>query len=65
MDSEMRKRVFLYYSGIFKPVYELYRLNQNPIYAVQRFCPLEFSENIILRLKSKIMIWLSAGFSKM
>ena len=37
MNTEMRKRVFLYYSGLIRPIYELFKLKSSPVYAVQRF----------------------------
>ena len=38
MHNGLRERCLLYYSGLFNPVYELYKLKAEPQYAVQRYC---------------------------
>lgn len=41
MDDEFKERFFSYYSALIQPIYKQYKLKDEPIYAVQRFCSLE------------------------
>lgn len=41
MDDEFKERCFSYYSALIQPVYEQYKLKEESVYAVQRFCALD------------------------
>ncbi|MCU6696213.1 YodL domain-containing protein [Laedolimicola ammoniilytica] len=57
MDDEFKERCFSYYSALIQPIYKQYKLKEEPIYAIQRYCSLEtLSEYAIQLAKSDYML---------
>jgi hypothetical protein len=38
MNKALKKRMSLYYSGLINPIYELYKLKNNPEYIILKYC---------------------------